>query len=69
MRPETALRVEAIDLLIKGLGVLDTERFITSIKSDKFDYTEWHKNLWNDMTIDEIHTLATDFEYKKHKNG
>ena len=65
MMTETALKVEAIDVLIKTFGVLDTERFITCIKSNNFDYTEWHKNLWKDKTIEEIHTLATEFELKK----
>jgi hypothetical protein len=62
------LKTEAIDLLIKAFGVLDTERFITSIKSNNFDYTEWHKNLWKDKTIGEIHQMATEFEYKKYSN-
>ena len=65
MMTETALKVEAIDVLIKTFGVLDTERFITSIKSNNFDYTEWHRNLWKDKTIEEIHTMAAEFELKK----
>jgi hypothetical protein len=68
MRTETVLKTEAIDLLIKVFGVLDTERFITSIKSNNFDYTEWHKNLWKDKTIEEIHQMATEFENKKYNN-
>jgi hypothetical protein len=67
MMNEVALKVEAIDLLIKNFGVLNTERFITSIKSNNFDYTEWQKNLWKDKTIDEIHILATEFENRKNK--
>jgi hypothetical protein len=66
MRTETVLKIEVIDLLIKVFGVLDTERFITSIKSNNFDYTEWHKNLWKDKTIEEIHQMATEFENKKY---
>jgi hypothetical protein len=66
MRTETVLKTEAIDLLIREFGVLDTERFITSIKSNNFDYTEWHKNLWKDKTIEEIHLMATEFEHKKY---
>ena len=65
MMTETALKAKAIDVLIKTFGVLDTERFITSIKSNNFDYTEWHKNLWKDKTIEEIHTMAAAFEAKK----
>lgn len=65
MRTETVLKIEAIDLLIKTFGVLETERFITSIKNNNFDYTEWHKNLWKDKTIEEIHKMAAEFEHEK----
>ena len=40
MKTENVLKTEAIDLLLKTFGVLDTERFIASIKSNNFDYTE-----------------------------
>jgi hypothetical protein len=69
MRTETALKIEAMDVLLKTFGALETERFITSIKSDNFDYTEWRKNLWSDKTIEEVHKMATEFECKKDKNA
>ena len=69
MRTETALKVEVMDLLLKTFGVLETERFITSIKSNNFDYTEWRKNLWADKSINEIHEMATEFERQKYKDG
>jgi hypothetical protein len=62
MRSEVALRVEAMAILIKKLGEIDAERFITIVKSDNFDYTEWQRNLWNGKSIDEIHHMATKFE-------
>ena len=65
MRTETALKVDAIELLLKTFGVLETERFITSIKSNNFDYTEWRKYLWNGKSIEEIHKMAVDFEQEK----
>jgi hypothetical protein len=65
MMTETTLKVEAIDLLLKTFGVLETERFISSIKNNNFDYTEWQKSLWQDKTIDEIHAMAKEFENKK----
>ena len=65
MRTENALKIEAMDLLLKTFGVLETERFITSIKSNNFDYTEWHKNLWKNKSIEEIHDMATEFEKEK----
>jgi len=65
MRTETVLKTEAIDLLLKTFGVLETERFIAGIKNNNFDYTEWHKNLWKDKSISEIHNMATEFEKEK----
>jgi hypothetical protein len=66
VRTETVLKIEALDVLIKTFGILETERFITSIKSNNFDYTEWHKELWKDKNIEEIHTMAVEFENKKN---
>jgi hypothetical protein len=33
-------------------------------KRDTFDYTEWRRGLWNDMTIEEIYTEAA--EHSEH---
>jgi len=66
MRTETVLKIEAMNFLLKTFAVLETERFITSIKNNNFDYTEWHKYLWNDKTIEDIHNMATEFEHKKN---
>ena len=68
MKTETVLKIEAMDILLKTFGVLETERLITCIKSNNFDYTEWHKNLWKDKTIEEIHKIATEFEHEKYRN-
>jgi len=29
---------------------------------EHFDYTEWQRDLWNDLTIDEVFQLAADRE-------
>ncbi len=65
MRTDTVLCSEALDTLIQNLGIVDAERFISIIKRDTFDYTEWRRdNLFKGMTIDEIHAAAT-----KHENS
>ena len=66
MKSEIVLRSEAMKLLTKNLGKVDAARFISSIKKDSFDYTEWRKNLWKDKTIEEIHELAVQYE-KAHR--
>ena len=65
MRTDVALKTEAIELLLKTFGALETERFIAGIKSNNFDYTEWRRDLWKDKSIEEIHGMATEFERRK----
>ena len=62
MRTDNILRVEAMDALITTLGAVDAERFISMIKRDSFDYTEWQRKLWDGKSIEEIHALATEYE-------
>ena len=65
MKTETVLKAEVMELLLNTFGVLETERFIASVKNNNFDYTEWRRNIWKDKTIDEIHKMATEFEKEK----
>jgi len=61
MKSEAVLRVEAMDALIAHLGKVDAERFITIVKSDMFNYTEWRRGLWKNKSIDDIHNAATEY--------
>jgi len=61
MRADTALRVDAMDLLVKGLGEVEAERFIFLVKSDAFDYTEWQRDLWKDKTLEELFEEASAY--------
>ena len=62
MRTDRVLRTEAMNLLVKGLGEIEAERFIYLVKREDFDYTEWQRNLWEDQSIDEVYKLAADRE-------
>ena len=65
MRTDQLVRVEAMDALIASLGIVDAERFISMVKRDKFDYTEWQRKLWSGKNIEEIHAQATEHEKMK----
>ena len=65
MKTDNVVRLEAMDALIATLGTVDAERFICMVKRDTFDYTEWQRKLWSDKSIEEIHTLATEYENKQ----
>jgi hypothetical protein len=69
MRTDTVLCNEALDTLIQSLGIVDAERFISIIKRDTFNYTEWRReNLFRGMTIEEIHAAATKHEKNRGRN-
>ena len=65
MRTDNVVRLEAMDALISILGTVDAERFISMVKRDTFDYTEWQRKLWANKSIEEIHALATEHEKKR----
>jgi hypothetical protein len=62
MRTDTTLQYEAMNVLLQAFGAVDAERFISMVKRDTFDYTEWRRSLWNDMTIDEVYAEAAAYE-------
>ena len=46
------------DSIFAALGMVDAERFIMLIKRDKFDYTKWQTQLWQDETIESLSAKA-----------
>jgi hypothetical protein len=67
MRTDTTLECEAMDVLVQAFGIAEAGRFISLVKRDTFDYTEWRRDLWEDKTIDEIYAAAAD-HYEKNKS-
>ena len=67
MKTDTTIRHEAMEVLLQALGMVDAERFISMIKRDTFDYTEWRRDMWNDMTIDEVFAEATEHHRLLHE--
>jgi hypothetical protein len=65
MKTDNVVRIEAMEALLTSLGTVDAERFISMVKRDNFDYTEWQRGLWGDKRIEEIHALATEHEKKR----
>jgi hypothetical protein len=54
--------------IAREFGDIDAERFISMIKRGTFDYTEWRRRLWNDMTIEEVYAeAAAHYDEKKRK--
>ena len=67
MRADTMIRTEGMKALRNHLGVVEAERFITLIRRDNFDYTEWQRDLWPDKSVEEIFAAAKEFSnYNPH---
>ncbi len=54
MRSDTIIKHEGYAAIFDKLDLLEAERFITLIRRDKFDYTLWRKNLFVDISVEEI---------------
>jgi hypothetical protein len=63
MLTETVLKSEGMRVLVERFGLVETERFIALMNRERFDYTEWQRNLWEGMSVREISDLAMK-EYK-----
>ena len=55
---------DTMRLLMDSLGAFETERFLLLIKTKAkhFNYTEWRRSLWNDLTLEEVYNLAVERE-------
>jgi len=56
---DTLLGRNAMKCLVDNFGIVQTERFIALIIKEPFNYTEWQRNLFNDMTTDELFDAAS----------
>jgi len=50
----TVLMHTGMKILIEKLGNVNAERFISLIIREPFDYTNWQRNLFEGMSIEEI---------------
>lgn len=54
--------------LIDNLGIVEAQRFIVLVKTDKSDYTEWQREHYDKMTAGELHAALIEFA-KQHPEG
>jgi len=59
---DTVLCQNAVKYLIENFGVVQTERFISHIIKEPFDYTKWQKDLYIDMSVDELFDAAASWK-------
>ncbi len=65
MITDTEIMSRGIACLIRELGIVEAEAFISYLKNDRFDYTKWRQDQFDDMTLNEIGRAAAEYS-KKH---
>ena len=57
----TEIMDKGFKCLLENLGVIETEKFIALIYRERFDYTEWRRDLFDDMTPEEFNAAAVEY--------
>ena len=50
-----------MNCLLDHLGVVETERFISVMIREKFDYTKWRRSYFGDSSVEEINGAAAEY--------
>ncbi|MDI6739635.1 MAG: hypothetical protein QME74_04650 [Candidatus Edwardsbacteria bacterium] len=60
MRTDAVIKTEGFQALRRRLDKVEAERFIALLKREGFDYTQWRKPLWEDISVRELSRRAME---------
>jgi len=58
MITDTEIKSKGVQILATHLGDVEMERFIALIQREPFDYTKWHQNIDDDLSLEELSKKA-----------
>jgi hypothetical protein len=61
MATDIELKLEGMSILLERLGIVEAERFVALIQREKFDYTHWRENLWENKSVQELSDAAMKY--------
>lgn len=64
MRADSIIKKEGFKALMEKLDTVETERFVALLSRERFDYTEWRKTLFEELTVEELSKKAMDLQKK-----
>lgn len=64
MIADAEIKIKGIEALIKTLGEVAAERFISLVMREPFDYTKWQRTLWVNKSVAELSAAAMQFRKK-----
>lgn len=67
MRTPEQIMSDGYKCLLEKLGPVELGVFISTVKREKFDYTEWRKDKFDDMSLEELGKAAAEYGRLHHK--
>ncbi len=64
MTTDTEIKSKGIQILATHLGDVEMERFIALIQREPFDYTKWHQNMGDDISLEKLSRKAMSLRNK-----
>lgn len=64
MKTDTEIKMAGLEILHRGLGIVEAEKFVALIQRERFDYTKRRNNLFEGLSGREISKKAIDFQEK-----
>ena len=64
MITDTEIKSKGVQILATYLGDVEMERFIALIQREAFDYTKWHQNMDDDLSLEELSRKAMSLRNK-----
>jgi len=62
MRNTAVIMQDGMNCLIDRLGAYEAEIFIWNILKEPFDYTEWQKEYFKDLSLEELNKKAAEYD-------
>jgi len=67
MLTDTEIKIKGLKVLVNELGDVMTERFISLILKEPFDYTNWQKQLFIEGDVNDLSNKAMDYRKGEKK--
>jgi len=61
MQNTATIMNKGINCLIKQLGIIETEIFISQLIREPFDYTKWQRDYYANMSVNELNRKAVEY--------
>ncbi len=67
MRTDNIIKQEGFNALSEKLNIVEVERFLLLLNREKFDYTKWRIELFENLTIEDFSNQAMNYVHNSNK--